>query len=222
MKTKTTLMITRLGALLAIGGLATPAFADETLHIELTTGFRVTGHDFSDVPFALESGGGELGELGIAALAGDDVDGVEALGARVGVRLGLHPLRVGFGFDLPGHANVARRSSPAGGDGSHTLRIERVSHWGFEVALGGEIPFDGYGDPGGVYLDLVGSYHDIDAQLLIDGQRAVYTADTFDALLRGGVRIPVRDWLFVHVAAEVGLVGDTVWGAELGLGVGAF
>lgn len=55
----------------------------------------------------------------------------------------------------------------------------------------------------------------------LDGRAADDDAFRFAFSTRAGVRVSLRPWFFVTAAGEVGIIGTTLWSADVGFRVGS-
>lgn len=189
-------------------------------HFEMTMGFLGGQRSYSDLGFGF-TGDGAAASLGADKLVKPfqraPFDKVEVLGLRYDARLVLSHIRMtaGFDFPFPRYPQAAATGQYSVGGASRTVTLQSFSMKEGRFGLGGEYAFG----PVVPFVDLMGGYHWVNADLAVDGQKASYSASSFAFTLRGGARLHVKKWFFVQAAGEVGLIGDTRWNAELGVGV---
>jgi len=133
------------------------------------------------------------------------------LGLRYDVSWRFGHVRMTVGFDLP---FTALGDVPARRADEHDVAPRSLSMWSVRFGLGGEYRF---GDvvP---FVDLQGSAQRVFTTVVVDGHPHDYSATRFGFSARAGLRVHLRKWFFVTASGEYGLVGATVWAADLGVG----
>lgn len=143
----------------------------------------------------------------------EPLDGVQAYGLRYDVRLVVAYTRMTVGIDFPfTQYTVAdtARTLPSG----QQATVAQVKPFAFRFGIGGEIPIG----PVAPFVDILGSIHSVRATYDIDDVEREVKARSFGFSARAGLRLHVRKWFFASLAGEVGIVGPTVWAAELSVG----
>jgi hypothetical protein len=95
-----------------------------------------------------------------------------------------------------------------------TVTLQALSPKELRFGIGGEIPL-GVVVP---FVDVIGGIHWVDAEFVVDGAKASYSALGFAFSTRAGAKLFVRKWFFAQAAGEVGMVGDLRWNVELSVG----
>ena len=175
-------------------------------HFEATMGFLATAQDHRATGFA-NDGGPALAQT----FAGAPYDRALGLGLRYDTRAVISRVRMTAGFDLP--FTSFDGTAPVRVD-DHAVTPRSMWSWGLRFGLGGEYSF-GAVTP---FIDLQGSVLGVSTTVNVDGRAAEYDALRFAFSARGGVRIPLRRWFFVTASGEVGIVGPTLWSADVGVG----
>ena len=194
-----------LSALLASAAArATPRVDD---HFEATMGFVAVGHDHRDTGFSPRGSSPPLTEV----FRGAPYDGAVGLGLRYDVRLVLSGVRMTAGLDLPftSFGGVPRSLSE-----SRAVTPRSMWSWNLRFGLGGELSFG----PVTPFVDLLGAVHNASTTLSVEGASSEYAASRFGFSARAGLRVALKRWFFVTASGEVGIVGPTTRGAELGVG----
>lgn len=194
---------------LALSLATTAAFADPPNddHFEATIGFVATGQNHAATGFVADGAGPALAQTFRAA----PYDGLAGLGLRYDLRGVISHVRMTVGFDLP---FTALGDVPARRADEHDVAPRSLSMWSVRFGLGGEYRF---GDvvP---FVDLQGSAQRVFTTVVVDGHPHDYSATRFGFSARAGLRVHLRKWFFVTASGEYGLVGATVWAADLGVG----
>lgn len=189
--------------------LATTAAAADPVtgdHFEATMGFVATAQDHRATGFTNGSGPALAG-----AFAGAPYDQAVGLGLRYDARAVLSHVRMTLGFDLP--FTSFDRAPPVRVD-AHEVTPRSMWSWAPRFGLGAEYSF-GAVTP---FLDLQGSAQRVSTTVDVDGRAADYDAFRFGFSGRAGLRVHLRKWFFVTAAVELGLVGPTLWSADVGVG----
>jgi hypothetical protein len=192
-------------------------FAEGT-HLEFTMGFLAGQRSYSKTSFEFEEGTAEgIGGGGlIEPFVKPPFDTATVLGLRYDLRLVVSYIRMTVGLDLP-FPTFKSSDSKAIYDVTGTQRtvtVQSLSAKELRFGIGGEYPYKSVA----CYADLLGGVHWVDTDLAIDGLKAQYGAVNFAFSGRAGVRAHVRSWFFATASGEVGIIGDTRWNAELGVG----
>jgi hypothetical protein len=143
----------------------------------------------------------------------EPLDGVQAYGLRYDVRLVVAYTRMTVGIDFPFTQYTVADTVRTLPDGSQST-VARVKPFAFRFGIGGEIPIG----PVAPFVDILGSIHSVRATFDIDDVEREVKARSFGFSARAGLRLHVRKWFFASLAGEVGIVGPTVWAAELSVG----
>lgn len=188
------------------------------IHGEFTMGFLAGGRRYDDATFAYDHGAGDVEGAGglVAPFEGAPFDGVLAFGLRYDVRLVVSYVRMTAGVDFP-FPSFAARDTVARYDVAGVERevvVQELRPYVLRFGIGGEVTFG----PVTPFVDLLGSVHWTGAALSIDGEQALFRTSAFGFAIRAGLRVHLRDWFFISVSGDAGLVGDVVWGAELSVG----
>lgn len=187
-------------------------------HLEITLGFLAGQRAYDELPFAHAGGPSELlgGSLPAAVIAGADLDQVFVYGLHWDLRLVVSYVRMTLGFDLPfpdtSTYGSARRLTIRGED--RDVAVTDLAPYELRFGLGGEVPF-GVVVP---FIDLIGAVHWVDMELATGEDTVLYDATRFGFSVRAGAKIHIDEPLFLEVAGEAGIVGDTVWSATLAFG----
>lgn len=208
-----------LAALLASTLLPASALADEGEdHLEISLGFLAGQRAYDKLPFVRAGGPSELfgGTLPASIVSGASLDEVLVYGLHWDLRVVLSYVRMTLGFDLPfadgGAFGGSRHVTVRGVERDVTLTD--VSPYELRFGLGGEIPFDVIVP----FVDLIGAVHWVDVELATGEDLVDYEATRFGFSVRAGAKIYLEEPLFVEVAGEAGIVGDTIWSATLAVG----
>jgi hypothetical protein len=186
-------------------------------HFELSMGFLAGQRSYSDTPFKF-AGGTEIEGAGaiLEPFLATPFDMVPAYGLRYDARLVVSYLRMTVGVDIPFAAYGNAEASgdyPVGGV-ERRVTVQELKPFDLRFGIGAEAPI------GSVvpFVDVLGSIHWVDASIAVDDELAQFRSTSFAFSGRGGVRLHVRRWFYATASAEVGIVGDIVWGTELSLG----
>jgi hypothetical protein len=188
-------------------------------HLEVSMGFLAGQRRYSSTPFAI-AGGGNGSVAGATSLVApfqrQPFDNAAVFGVRYDVRVVVSYVRMTAGFDLPFTAfnlgDGTGRYSVGGVD--RDVSVRSIGGKDLRFGLGGEYPFG----PVAPFVDLVGAIHWVNTTLAIDGVGNDYVSSIFAFSVRAGARLHVRKWFFASLAAELGIVGDVRWGADLSVG----
>lgn len=175
-------------------------------HFEATMGFLATAQDHRATGFS-SAGAPALSQAFQAA----PYDRALGLGLRYDVRAVLSHVRMTAGFDLPFTTFAQGEATRVD---AHDVSPRSLSSWSLRFGLGGEYSF-GALTP---FLDLQGSVQRVSTTLSVDGRAQEYDAYRFGFSGRAGVRVHLRRWFFVTASGELGLVGPTLWSADVGVG----
>jgi hypothetical protein len=199
-------------------GAAAPAHADwDDPHFEMGVGFLAGGRSYDAAPFALVEDDAQLrGIAGLRRPFESSPYQTVSLGPRIGATLVLDVIRVSGAWQraYPTYANLQTVTAKNADGELLDARSTGLTtdEWrlglGLEPRLEGPTPF----------VDLVGDIHKVNTTLAIDGERAAYRSEAFSMALRGGLRIPASDCIFVELAGEWGFAGPTDWGASIMVG----
>ncbi len=176
-------------------------------HFEATMGFLATAQDHRATGFANDGSGPALAQT----FARAPYDRALGLGLRYDARAVISHVRMTAGFDLP--FTSFDGTAPARID-EHDVTARSLWSWGLRFGLGGEYGF-GAVTP---FVDLQGSVLGVSTTVNVDGRAAEYDALRFGFSARAGVRIHLRRWFFVTASGEVGIIGPTLWSADVGVG----
>jgi len=185
-------------------------------HFELTMGFLAGARRYDRESFA-HSGGDVAGAGGLVEpFRAAPYDYVPVYGLRYDLRLVVSYVRMTVGVDFPfAHFQPAdTRATYDLAGASSEIMVRKIRPYELRFGIGGEIPLGRFAP----FLDLIGEVDWVNTELAIDGQKAEYEANSFGFSARAGVRAYLRDWFFIAVAGEIGIVGNRFWGAELSLG----
>jgi hypothetical protein len=175
-------------------------------HFEATMGFLATAQDHRATGFTNGSGPALVG-----AFAGTPYDQAVGLGLRYDVRAVLSHVRMTLGIDLP-FTSFGR--APSLRVDAHDVTARSMWSWAMRFGLGAEYSF-GAVTP---FLDLQGSAQEVSTTITVDGGAADYEAFRFGFSGRAGLRVHLRKWFFVTASGELGLLGPTLWSADVGVG----
>jgi len=192
-------------------------------HIEFTMGFIGGYKNYSNVPFSYEKGGGQI--PGHASLTKPfqqaPYNGVPVMGLRWEGRVVFSYIRMTIGLDLP-FTHFTPRSTLK----EYTIQgkerkvtVQSIAPFELRFGLGGEYSIDKKFTP---FIDLIGAVQWIQTSLTIDGEQVSYNTRSFGFSVRGGLRIRLRKWFFTSLSGQVGILGTSVWGAELSMGFRLF
>ncbi len=143
----------------------------------------------------------------------EPLDGVQAYGLRYDVRLVVAYTRMTVGIDFPFTQYTVADTTRTLPDGRQST-VARVKPFAFRFGIGGEVPIG----PVAPFVDILGSIHSVRATFDVDDVEREVKARSFGFSARAGLRLHVRKWFFASLAGEVGIVGPTVWAAELSVG----
>jgi hypothetical protein len=193
-----------------------PLVSEDFDHFEMTMGFLAGQRDYRKTPFQLEGGSLEGASQIVGFLTQPPFDATEAYGLRYEMRAVISYLRMTVGLDVPFLSyNPSEASGSYEVDGEpQRVTVQSVDTLDLRFGLGAELPLQRVVP----FFDVLGSVHWVDARVAVGDEVVDYSASTFVFTLRSGVRIYARDWFFASIAGEYGLVGDTIWGADLSLG----
>jgi hypothetical protein len=188
------------------------------IHGEFTMGFLAGGRTYADEAFTYDNGAGDIEGVGglVEPFENAPFDRVLAFGLRYDLRLVVSYVRMTAGVDLP-FASFQAADTRARYDVEGTDReivVQELRPYELRFGIGGEYTFG----PVTPFVDLLGSMHWVGATLSVDGERTVYRASAFGFAVRAGLRAHLRDWFFLSLSGEVGIVDDVLWGAELSVG----
>jgi hypothetical protein len=190
----------------------------EAPHLQLGIGFHGGARSWGDAPFAwADDDGTELaGATGPFDRA--PFQDTLGLGPAAELRYVTAPLRLTLGYrptfpDWSGRQaeratsqSGERVASAAGGAYAHELRF----------GLGVEAPSLGAVTP---FIDVMGDLCIVQAQLIMDSQQSELTSTTYALVPRVGLRVMLKDSVFLEVAGEHGVFGTTRYGGHVMLGV---
>jgi hypothetical protein len=188
-------------------------------HVEFSTGFITGARTYHKTAFTLRDAetDGLGGAAGLSAPFGAyPYDGIFVSGVRWDFRAVLSHVRMTLGFGLP-FASPSSAGSTASYDVRGTQRevsAQSLQPYEARFGLGGEYALGRVA----LYADLLGDVHIVRTTLAIDGAQANFGATTFAFSAGAGVRVTLRAGFFLSAGAEIGIYGDTVWGAQLGAG----
>ncbi len=179
-------------------------------HFEITMGFITGEQDYTGTHFQRK---GNTALTLAAPFLEKPFNRVSLHGLRYEACLVANYVRMTMGVDIP---FTSYRLSDATGtyeiDGRAVEVItDDLSPFDLHFGIGGEF----WMGPVAAYADLIGGVHWTDASFLVEGENLDYSALTFNFWARAGLRVHVKDWLFLAVAGEIGIVGDMKWMAEL-------
>jgi hypothetical protein len=182
-------------------------------HFEFTMGFITGEQDYTGTHFQRD--GDSTLTLADPFLE-KPFNQVNVHGLRYEIRLVASYVRMTMGMDFP---FTAYRLADATGSyqvEGRTIEVitDDLSPIDLHFGIGGEF----WMGPLAAYADLIGGVHWTDASFLVDGENLDYSALTFNFWARAGLRVHVKDWLFLAAAGEIGIVGDLKWMAELSVG----
>ena len=188
-------------------------------HVEVSMGFLAGQRSYTKTAFGFGEGGGAV--PGAASLVEPfqraPYDNVNVYGLRYEARLVVSYVRMTTGFDLPfasfrlGDTNG--RTDVAGTPMDTSVRS--LSTKDLRFGIGAEYPIG----PVAPYVDLIGSVHWVSTTMSVGGTPVDFTGTSFTFTARAGLRLHVRRWFFAAASGEVGLTGDTRWGADVSVGV---
>ena len=199
-----TLPLSLAAALATSSAAADPAPSGD--HFEATMGFLATAQDHRATGFTNGSGPALVG-----AFAGTPYDQAVGLGLRYDARAVLSHVRMTLGLDLP---FTSFDRAPSLRVDAHEVTPRSMWSWALRFGLGAEYSF-GAVTP---FLDLQGSAHRVSTTVNVDGRAADYEAFRFGFSGRAGLRVHLRKWFFVTASGELGLLGPTLWSADVGVG----
>lgn len=208
------------GAVLLLQAAAAVAdgFEEGPDHFEFTMGFVAGERRYAGESFAHESGGGGVEGAGalVAPFDGAPYDRVTALGLRYDLRLVVSYVRMTVGVDFPFASfepDDTRGTYDVGGV-EREIVVQRLRPYELRFGIGGEYAFARFAP----FVDLIGEVDWVKTALAVDGATVEYEASSFGFAVRAGARLHLREWFFVTVAGDVGIVGQRFWDAELSLG----
>ncbi len=183
-------------------------------HFELSFGFLAGQRSFKDRAFVYDHGPGSSNLADAFAQA--PYDRTNVFGLRYDLRLVVSHVRMLVGLDLP--FSVFNSRDTVRGylvDGQQRqVMVQGLRPYELRFGLGYE---HGFG-PVAPFLDLVGAVHWDSTDLTVDGSPANYRTVGFGFAARAGVRLQLRRWFFVTASGELGLVGSSLWSADLSVG----
>lgn len=185
-------------------------------HLELSMGFHGGERTYADAPMRHTGDGAD----GLAAMRDPllawPTGRATVIGPRWESRVVLQPLRMTLGYQLavPVYDTPQRGTTHRVGGEAVVVYPETV--WAHEVRFG--LGLEASRGPVAPFVDLTGDLLWLDTSLSIDGQTVAYEAMAFSLSARAGLRVHLRDHLFVEVAGERGLLGVSEWGAQLNVG----
>ncbi len=188
---------------------ASTAWADpgaDADHFEATMGFFTTAQNHSATGFT--SGNGPALAR---TFAGAPYDRTLGHGLRYDARAVISHVRMTAGFDLP--FTSFESAGPMRVEG-YDVAPRSLWSWGLRFGLGAEYSFG----PVTPFADLQGTVQGVSTTVHVDGSALEYDGRRFGFSARTGVRVHLRRWFFVTASGEVGIVGPTRWGADLGVG----
>jgi len=194
---------------LSLALVASTAAADpgtDADHFEATMGFLATAQDHRATGFSSGAGPALAQTFGRAPY-----DRALGLGLRYDARAVISRVRMTAGFDLP--FTSFDSAAPTRVD-DRDVTARSMWSWGLRFGLGGEYSV-GAVTP---FVDLQGSVLGVSTTVNVDGRAAEYDALRFGFSTRAGVRIHLRRWFFVTASGEVGIIGPTLWSADVGVG----
>jgi hypothetical protein len=185
-------------------------------HIELSTGFIAGRRNYAGTSFAFHDGAaGQLPGAGglVEPLAAYPYSGVTVAGVRWDLRAVISHVRMTIGFGLPRTTFSSTQASGAYdvGGTERTVTAQSLDPYELRFGMGGEYAFGRVA----IFADLLGDIHWLRTTLAVDGMQANYSATTFDFAASAGARVNLSKGFFLSAAAEVGIYGDIVWGAQL-------
>ena len=188
-------------------------------HVELSTGFITGARRYSSTSFAFRNGDAERldGAGGLVAPFGKyPYDGIMVSGVRWDFRAVLAHVRMSVGFGLPFTSPSSERATGAFdvGGAQRQVSVQALQPYELRFGLGGEYAFGRLA----LYADLLGDVHIIRTALAVDGLQANYGATTFAFSAGAGARVTLKGGFFLTAGGEIGILGDVVWGAQLGAG----
>lgn len=175
-------------------------------HFEATMGFLATAQDHRATGFS-----NDASPALAQTFARAPYDRALGLGLRYDARAVISRVRMTVGFDLP--FTSFDGAAPTRVD-EHDVTARSLWSWGLRFGLGGEYSF-GAVTP---FIDLQGAVLGVSTTVNVDGRAAEYDALRFAFSTRAGVRIHLRRWFFVTASGEVGIIGPTLWSADVGVG----
>jgi hypothetical protein len=187
-------------------------------HFELTMGFVAGARRFDKESFAMSGGGGEIDGAGslVEPFQNPPFDNVPVFGLRYDLRLVVSYVRMTVGVDFPFayfQPGQTRGIYDVGGI-ERDVVVRKIRPYELRFGIGGEYPIGRIAP----FVDLIGEVDWTKTELAIDGDKVAYDATSFGFSARAGMRVYLREWFFISVAGEYGIVGNRFWGAELSLG----
>lgn len=191
---------------------------EEEDHFEFTMGFIAGARRYGDESFAYKKGGGEIDGAGslVEPFTVQPYDDVMAFGLRYDLRLVVSHVRMTVGIDFPFthfQPGETRDTYDVGGV-DREIVVQKIRPYELRFGIGGEYTF-GKITP---FVDLVGEVDWVNTELVVDGTSIEYGANSFGFCVRAGIRMYLREWFFISVAGDVGIVGQRFWDGELSLG----
>lgn len=174
-------------------------------HFEATMGFLATAQDHRDSGFASDGGPALSQTFGSAPY-----DRALGLGLRYDARAVISRVRMTAGFDLPFSAFEGATTRVDARD----VSPRSMWSWALRFGLGAEYAFG----PVTPFVDLQGSVQQVSTTVNVDGRAQEYEAQRFGFSARAGLRVHLRRWFFVTASGELGIVGPTLWSADVGVG----
>ena len=169
-------------------------------------GFLATSQDHTATGFA------NAGAPAVSpAFQGAPYERALGLGLRYDARAVLSHVRMTLGCDLP--FTAFEGAAPTRVD-AHDVTPASMWSWALRFGLGAEYGF-GAITP---FVDLQGSAQRVTTTATVDGRSVDYEAFRFGFSGRAGLRVYLRRWFFVTASGEVGIIGPTRWGADVGVG----
>ncbi|MGC4116378.1 MAG: hypothetical protein QM765_17740 [Myxococcales bacterium] len=185
-------------------------------HIEVATGFITGSRNYRTITFGLEGAEDPLPSTSSGRFRQYPYDGVLVSGVRWDLRAVVTHVRMGVGFGLPFAAVDSGRASGEVDVGGVTrqVAVQTLQPYELRFGLGGEYAFGRVA----LFADLLGEVHWLRTSLVVDGQRADYGVTAFRFAASAGARVALKGGFFLTATGEVGILGDVVWGAQLGAG----
>lgn len=192
-----------------------------TDRFELSVGFMGGGRDYRESGFVYAGGpGGDVpfGQALIEPLQRFPFVNARLFGPSWEVREVTSGVRFSVGLQKPFASFNTSAGTATSQVGGVDLEVSSraLSMWELRFGLGYEYTFAKRFTP---FVDLIGQLDWVSAELTIGGAQARYQAQSFAFSAKAGVRVLVSKWVFIAPSAEIGLVGDVRWGAQLVAGV---
>ncbi len=153
----------------------------------------------------------------VTTFAGDPFDGLTVAGVGLEWNLSFDGLRVGYGYGklypqglgpLAAHDPVTAATT--------TAQVRRMVATEHEFALGWEQRVR----PVYLSLDLIGTIGTVETDIAIGERQGTYESTSFGFGVRGGVRYPFRQGVYLHASGEAALSGAPGLGLTFGVGAG--